>query len=99
MPGRGGAETGGFCDHPNFPGMPVVGPSDDMVGATVVAPPRDPPLLLAAPGSGSAAMAFNVRPSVAVLTQSLPKLQNFKNDRNDLGEGGAINDFDPVLAA
>jgi hypothetical protein len=70
-----------------------------MVGATVVAPPRDPPLLLAAPGSGSAAVTFKVRLSVAVPTQNLQKLQNFKNDWYGRGEDVAKNGFDPVLVA
>jgi hypothetical protein len=56
-------------------------------------------LLLAVPGSGSAAVTFKVRLSVAVPTQNLQKLQNLKNDRYDWGEDVAENSVDPVLAA
>jgi hypothetical protein len=56
-------------------------------------------LLLAVPGSGSAATAFSVRLSVAVPIQNLPKLQNLKNDRYGRGEDVAKESFDPVLAA
>jgi hypothetical protein len=89
-------------DQSNFPEAAVVAGAAggaDVVGATVVLPERGGSPALFPAGAGSAAMAFNVRPSVAVPIQNLPKLQNLKNDRYDWGEDVAENSFDPVLAA
>jgi hypothetical protein len=89
-------------DQSNFPEAVVVAGAAggaDVVGATVVLPERGGSPALFPVEAGSAAMAFNVRPSVAVPIQNLPKLQNLKNDRYDWGEDVAENSFDPVLAA
>jgi len=102
MPGRGGGETGGCLDQSNFPEAVVVAGAaggGDVIGATVVLPERGGSTALLPGGTGSAAVTFKVRLSVAVPTQNLPKLKNFKNDWYGRGEDVAENGFDPVLSA